>query len=163
MKDTRVLTNYIRRLEREEDILREELDSPSCMLDGGVLWAFPDGINLDDKRELKKFLAFIVDVKVNPLTGIGELLRLASMNMEDLMKEVEEDYADEPEESRARSIELGKALVNERKNQVDEWLAGCLKMTNLSRDEFFEKYEYKYNQLMDEYEEIITLIEKLME
>ena len=163
MKDTRVLTNYIRRLEHDEDKLREELDYPSCLLDGNVLWAFPFGINLDDKKELKKFLAFIIDVKVNPLAGIGDLLKLANMNMEDIMKEVEEDYLDEPEENRSRVIALGKALMEGRKKEADDWLAGCLKKTTLSREEFYEKYEYEYNHLMDEYDEIIKMIEMLIE
>ena len=157
-----MLTNYIRRLEHDEDKLREELDYPSCLLDGNVLWAFPFGINLDDKKELKKFLAFIIDVKVNPLAGIGDLLKLANMNMEDIMKEVEEDYLDEPEENRSRVIALGKALMEGRKKEADDWLAGCLKKTTLSREEFYEKYESEYTLDYSVYEHLIHREERTL-
>ena len=76
---------------------------------------------------------------------------------------MEEDYSDEPEENRSRVIALGKALMESRKKEADDWLMGCLKKTTFSREEFYEKYEYEYNHLMDEYDEIIKMIEMLIE
>ena len=139
MKENRALISYTAILEGKTDKLREKLGILDIICDSGVSWRFlPCIFTLEDKELLQSLITYIRKECIEPHKEIEDRINF-------LRKEGKEALLDshEPEET----IRLAE---EEMENGVLTW------------DEYLDECESDYNFLLDDYEELIELIEYLM-
>lgn len=137
-----VLVDYVSHLEKDVDKLWEgipdinkpdKLVSIDAIFDGYAGWKFPVGFDTTNREETQEFLDCIINEKIEEISGIEELLRILKTDEE-----------------------------NPEKEEAEKLLAAFLEENALTREEYFEKYERECSRIMQEYTELVELIEHLM-
>lgn len=138
MNPNRALINFVARLESAEWALRDKLAAPPWGIDEGVRWSFP-GVDLDDKKKLQD-LADYIERKAKHIQDIGDCILFLKTNGE---KGYDMRYGLTPED-------------------VADFLKKRTKKYKTTKEGFIGECEMDYDSLLDDYNEIIKLIEYLM-
>lgn len=139
MKQNRALISYTEILEDKTNKLREKLGAPYYLVeDGGVSWRFfPCIFTLDNKELLQSLITYIREECIEPHKEIEDRINF-------LRKEGKEALLD------SHNPEAVRLAEEEMEEGVLTW------------DEYLDECESDYNFLLDDYEELIELIEYLM-